>query len=69
MRFPSNRSDVISSVCRCVFVYAVATGGFAVSMGGWWAPQCGCEGWVVFERGYCSTGLALFGFAGQMFAR
>lgn len=23
---------------------------------------------VVFERGHCSTGLALFGFAGQMFA-
>lgn len=31
-------------------------------------PQFGCEGCVVFERGYCSTGLALFGFAGQMFA-
>lgn len=26
-------SDVMSYVCRCVSVYVVATGGFAVSMG------------------------------------
>lgn len=52
----------------CVAVHVVAVGGFADSVGFGGAPQCGCEGWVVFERGYCSKGLALFGFAGQVFA-
>lgn len=33
----------------------------AVGGGGWQA--------LVFERGHCSTGLALFGYVGQMFTR
>ncbi len=65
----SRLSDVILCVCVCVCVCVrvVAEGG-CCQCGGWGAPQCGCEGRVVFERGHCSTRPALFGFAGQMFA-
>lgn len=48
-------------------MHVVAAGGFANSIGVGGLLSV-CEGWVVFERGYCSTGLALFGFAGQIFA-
>lgn len=59
------RVCVCESVCICVSVVAVD---FCCQCGGWWALQRGCEGCVVFERGHCSSGLALFGFIGQMFA-
>lgn len=57
-------SDVILCMCACVCVggWLLSVWGLVGSSAWLWSPG------TVLERGHCSTGLALFGFAGQMFA-